>query len=118
MPYVLLIVGAVLFLTAVQGTTRQLGSMLVADIFGASGYLYWAVAVLVIGAIGYIKPLRGLTNVFLLLLIVVLFLKAGTGFFDRFSAALKDIKSSASNAGSPEVALPDLHLSEPFTGPI
>lgn len=93
MPFILIIVGVLLFVTAIRGTTGQLASMLAQDVFGTQGFVVWFVAVIVVGAIGYIKPLKGLSDAFLLLLIIVLFL-SNRGFFAQFNAAIK-----SANAG-------------------
>lgn len=100
MPFLIIIIGLLLVVTAFKGTTGRLGQMLVEEFTGQSSFLYWAVAILVIGAVGYIKPLKGLANSFLVLLIVVLFL-SNKGFFGKFSTALKSIASGgAANIGA------------------
>lgn len=98
MPFILLVGGVLLLVTAYQGTTKQLGAMLKQDVFGGSGtngLLLWLVVVAVIGGIGYVKPLKGLSDAFLVLVILVLFL-SNAGFFANFNAALKQISSGAS----------------------
>lgn len=97
MAFVLIIAGAILFLTAIQGTTGKLGALLVSDLFG--GFIYWAFAILVIGGLGYIKPLRPLSNAFLVLLVLVLFV-SNRGFFAKINEALAQIKSQAGTAGT------------------
>jgi hypothetical protein len=91
--FVLIAVGVILFVTAYQGTTGTLGSMLVQDVIGTQGtkgFLYWAVAILVIGAIGYIQKLKGLSDAFVALLLLVLFI-GNKGFFAKFNQALGTI---------------------------
>src|SRR5262249_20848171 len=65
MAIILIIVGIILFLTAIRGTTAQFGNLLLQDLFG--GFVYWFGAIIVIGLIGYIKPLRPLSNALLVL---------------------------------------------------
>ena len=118
MPFILLLLGALLFVTAYNGTTSQLGKMLKDDIFGGTGtngLLYWLVAIAIIGGLGYVKSLRSVSDAFIVLLLIVLFLAANTGFFDRFQQALKDIGSGASvpTAGAATAAqLPSIN--QPF----
>jgi hypothetical protein len=92
-PYILIAVGIILFVTAIKGTTGKLGEYLGEDIFGARGYIYWIVAIFVVGAIGYIKPLQKLSDSFILLLVLVLLL-GNKGFFAQFNAAIKEIGPS------------------------
>jgi hypothetical protein len=87
MPFVLIAIGAILFLTAINGTTLQLGSMLKSDTFGKGGYIYWAVAVFIVGAIGYYKPLKKPSDLFLILVILGLLLSNG-GVFAKFNQAI------------------------------
>lgn len=95
MAFVLIIAGAILFLTAIQGTTSDLGALLIQDVFG--GFIYWLAAILIIGGLGYIKAVRPLSNGFLVLLILVLFV-ANRGFFAKLTEALAAIKTQAANA--------------------
>ena len=105
MPFVLIILGLILFVTAIKGTTGQLASLFASDTFGQGGYLYWLVAILIVGAVGYIKPLKTLSDSFVVLLLIVLFLANGKpganggGFFKQFQAALGQLGSTAAQAG-------------------
>jgi hypothetical protein len=104
MPYVLIIVGAVILVTAINGTTGQLGTMLRADIFGSHGFIYWFLAILVIGAIGYIKPFKKLSDWLLVLVVLVLFLANKGGVFAQFNTALTTIGTSSQTATPTAVA--------------
>lgn len=97
MPFVLIVVGIILLVTAIQGTTGQLGSMLVQDTFGTGGYVYWFVAIIVIGAVGYVKQLKTLSDMGMFLVVLVLFL-SHKGFFQQFNAEIGKIKSGGTAA--------------------
>lgn len=99
MPFILIVVGIILLVTAIQGTTGQLASMLSQDVFGAGGYLYWFVAILVIGAVGYVKQLKTLSDMGIFLVVLVLIL-SHKGLFQQFNAELKKIKSSGFGASA------------------
>ena len=94
MPFVLIIVGVVFLVSGVRGTSSELLSLLRSDFTGPNNFLYWLLSILVIGAIGYIEPLKPVSRAFLALLIVVLFLTAGNtkngggGFFAQFNSQL------------------------------
>jgi hypothetical protein len=101
MPFAFLIVGTVLVISGVKGTSAQLLTMFKADIQGKDGYLYWAVAILLIGSVGYVPALKPFSRAFLVLVLVVLVLKTGNksatggGFFAQFTAALKSISQGS-----------------------
>lgn len=50
-------------------------------------------AILIIGALGYIKEIAPLSRAFLVLVVVVLFLKSG-GVFQQFTAALSQTQQA------------------------
>ena len=93
MPYALILIGVVLLTGAIRGDLTTLGALLKRDLFSPKdNFLYWIVAIFVLGALGYIKSLRAFSDAFLLLVIVV-FVVANKGFFGQFTAALKAIKA-------------------------
>lgn len=68
----LLIIGAGLIWAGVKGNAGALGELVVGEF--KTGFLYWALAILVIGAVGAVPVLRTLSNWFLVLLILALVL--------------------------------------------
>ena len=97
MAFVLIIVALLIFVTAINGTTTTLGKFIAEDVFGSQGqkgYLYWFVSIAIIGAVGYIKPLKQLSDWFIVLVILVLFL-GNRGFFKQFTNALTTIGNQA-----------------------
>jgi hypothetical protein len=101
-PFAFIIVGVVLVISGVKGTSSQLLSLVKGDLTGTNNYLYWIVAILIIGSIGYIPSFKSLSHAFLALVLVVLVLKEGNpnsgggGFFQEFQSALQKISSSNS----------------------
>lgn len=88
MPFALLIFGALLLVAGVRGTASQLYSLLKGDFidgFASTSFVAWVVAILAIGGVGYVKKLQPISDTMLLLLVVVLGLKNGRGFFDPSS---------------------------------
>lgn len=93
MPFVIIFIGLMLLVAAYNGNLGTLTGLIKGDIAGdgkRAGFIYWIVAVLVIGAVGYIKPLRPLSHALLVLVLLVLFL-ANRGFFAQFQSAIKQI---------------------------
>lgn len=94
MPFALLILGAVLLVAAVRGTQDDLFTLVKGDFTGNGNFLYWVVVLLIIGAVGYIPKLKPLSDAFLVLMVVVIFIKAGNpqsgtgGFFSKFTSAI------------------------------
>lgn len=100
MPFVLIVIGVILLVTAIQGTTGTLASMLAQDTFGAGGFLYWFVAILIIGAVGYIPKLKTASDLMLLLVLMVLLLSQ-KGFAKQFVAALGQVNpATATTTGT------------------
>ena len=102
MAFALLIVGMSLVVVSVRNTQATFTARVANDFKGSGNFLYWIVAILIIGAIGYIPKAKPVSDLFLVLILVVLFLKKGNpsvggGFFQQFTQA---IGASASGATS------------------
>jgi hypothetical protein len=83
MPFAFLIVGLVLVISAVRGTSSQLLTLLKGDFTGSNNFTAWMLAILLVGSLGYIKQIQPLSRAFLVLLVIVLLLSNG-GFFAKF----------------------------------
>lgn len=83
MPLALLIIGIIFLTAAARGTHQLLFDTLKDDFTGPNNFLYWGIALFIIGAVGYYKPLKPLSTAFMTLVIIVLFL-SNRGFFERF----------------------------------
>lgn len=104
MPFVLILAGVVLIISAVRNTQQQLFYLLALDFTGPNNFVYWFLSILVIGAIGYVPKLKPLSDGFLILVILVLFLKkgkpgAGGGFFEAFQRGI-----GSTTAATPKVS--------------
>jgi hypothetical protein len=95
MPLALILLG-VLFLTAAvrgdkcngQQCSDVLFSTIKDDFTGPNNFIYWGIALFVIGGAGYYKPLKPLSNAFLGLVILVLFI-SNRGFFVKFMQQIR-----------------------------
>ncbi len=76
--------------------TKALGltSLLKQDFQGKNNFAYWVLSILIIGAIGYIKPLQPVSRAFMLLVIIVLFL-SNKGVFDQFNTAFQATQTAS-----------------------
>lgn len=83
MPFVLFIAGLLLIVSAVRGKTDSLYVLIKNDFTGTDSFVPWIISIFFIGALGYVPSIRPITNAFLVLVIIVLFLSNG-GFFAKF----------------------------------
>ena len=100
MPFVLIVAGLILVISAARNTVTGpdgLFTLLQGDFTGEDNFIYWFLSLMVIGAIGYIPKMKPFSDGFLILVIIQLFLKKDTGFFDQFKSQLD---SSESYTGS------------------
>lgn len=96
MPFVFLIAGAVLIIAGVRGAAQDLTGLLVGDLTGPHNFFYWVIAILAIGALGYVQDLRtfsrGLMSLILIVLVITESKKDGSGgLFPQLESAIKQI---------------------------
>jgi hypothetical protein len=100
MPFVLITIGVVLLVAAVRGTQEDLYYLAAGDFIGKDNFIFWFLSILIIGAIGYIPKMKPISDGFLILVILVLFLKrgqpgvSGGGFFEQFNQAIATTQSA------------------------
>ena len=87
MPFALLLIGFLAFVSAYKNTLPQLGALLKSDFSGKGNFLYWIAALIIVGGVGYFRPLQNSSKMLLLLVLVVMVL-SDKGFFGQFVAAL------------------------------
>lgn len=104
MPFAIAAVGIILLVVVLRGTEKQFGQLLASEFQGNGNFIYWIVSVGVIGAIGYIKELKVFSDLFLALLLVVLFLTDGKGFFSKLNSALKSSGGSTDEANTKDTS--------------
>ena len=111
MPFVLITAGVVLFLTAINGTYQAFFSQLYQDMFGGSssgnnstGFIYWALALVIVGLIGYIPEAKKPADFFMALVILGMILANG-GFFTQLQQAIQAGPSTPASA-NPLQAVP------------
>lgn len=102
MSFALLIIGITLVVAAVRNTQGALITLVSGDFQGPGNFLYWIVALLLIGALGYIPKLKPVSDGFLVLIILALVLSKGNpsknvsgGFFKQLTDALSSTKSTS-----------------------
>lgn len=74
MPLFLIIVGLILLVASIRGTQQDLFDTLKSDFTGDGNFIFWVLALGIISALGSVKAIRPITQGFLALVIVVIFL--------------------------------------------
>jgi hypothetical protein len=85
MGFALIIFGVAFLLAGYHGTAAKLFDLLSGEFKGTPSFGKWIIAILAVGSIGYIRPLKSLSDSFIVLILVVLFL-SNRGFFAKFNA--------------------------------
>jgi hypothetical protein len=105
MPFALLIVGVFLVVAGVRNTAGPVSqqgtlfNLIHGDFTGQDNFIYWFLAIVIVGMLGYVPKLKPISTGLLVLIIVVLFLRKG-GFFQQFTSAI-----SGSTGSSPTGSL-------------
>lgn len=119
MPFALIVFGLVLTVASVRGRENDLFALLKSELTGPNNFVYWFLAIVAIGSIGYIPRLRGFANAFMALVLIALLLHE-RGFFAQFSAALKpsqsNKQSAPANAAPGANILPQNFVLDPLGG--
>lgn len=89
MSIALLFAGAVLLIASVRDKQADLFALVKGDLTGQNNFVEWMVAILLLGAIGYIPRLKPVSAALLALVLIAIVLKRGTGFFDQLTAAVQ-----------------------------
>lgn len=95
MPFVLVFIGLIALIAALRGRERQLGGLLLRDFSGPGNFIYWIIAIVIIGFIGYIPKMKGVSDAFLALVLLVMFI-SNKGVFARFNQAIAGTQSKPS----------------------
>jgi len=107
MPFALILIAAIFIVTGFKGTTGDFLSQLKGDV---GQVVVPFVAILVIGAIGYIPGFKKLSDLFLALVLLVMFLTNGkNGFFTKFNSEIRNITAaqpSSSTSGNVSLGMP------------
>lgn len=98
-PFILIIIGLLMVVSGIKGTQTQLGQQLVTDFTGQGNFFYWVLAIVLIGGLGYIDDLRGLSRM-LLAVIIVSMLFSNRGFFAQFAQEFQQGSAQAPASSS------------------
>ena len=85
MPFVFLVVGIGLLVIAVRGTQATAFRLLQSEFSGPNSFLHWALAIFILGGIGYIPVIRPVTRWLLALVIIAIIVANKGGLFQAFN---------------------------------
>lgn len=94
MPFVLLVLGLLFLVVAVRGTQDQFFALLKGEFTGTNNFLVWVLAIVILGLIGYLKPIRPVAHAMIGLIILVMII-ANKGIFAQFNNAIRNPTASA-----------------------
>lgn len=108
MPFALLFIGILLITVAVRNMAQPFVALVGGDFSGPGNFMYWVLALIVIGAVGYIPKAKPASDLLLVLILIVLVLSRGSpsfpggGVFQQLQTALGSTKqpSAASLQGN------------------
>lgn len=108
MPLVILAIGLMLFVSGMRNTQDELLTLLKSDFTGGkngNGFLSWMLAIAAIVVIGYYKPVRPISDAFLLLVIIILFL-SNKGVASQFVTQTSNLQQASSNPSTNQQTQP------------
>jgi hypothetical protein len=93
MSYALIIVGVMLLIASIRDMQGTLFTLLRDDFIGMHSYVFWLLSILGIGAVGYVPKMKGLSDGFLILVFLMLFI-SNKGFFNQFMSQISGVEST------------------------
>ena len=105
MPFAFLLTGALFVIAGIRGTDGDLFNLVKGDFTGKPNFITWLFAILLIGSLGYIEPIKPVSRAFLILIVIVLFLSNG-GVFQKFEQGIEGAPQP--NANNPNALNPEL----------
>ncbi len=87
MAYALIVIGLMLTIAGTRGKQNDLFTLVEGDFTGDKSFIYWLIAIAIIGGVGYAPGLKGLSQAFMALVLIVLVL-SNQGIFTNFTSAL------------------------------
>lgn len=116
MPFVLLFIGLMLVVVSVRDNQSAFYGQLAQDFSGPNNFTTWIIAIVAIGSLGYVKPLKTPVDLFLGLMLIG-FLISNKNGFEKLLPSLQNAFSSLSagtsggsvvpgNNGAPSQAAP------------
>jgi drug/metabolite transporter (DMT)-like permease len=115
-PLVFLAVGILFLVLARNGTQGDFEQLLKADFVGSQSFLVWGSAILILGLVGFFKPVRPISDALIGLIILVLIL-GNSGAFANFNAAIRNPTAPTPDPATPTAPImPTIQPLQPIPG--
>jgi len=97
MPFIFLIVGLMLLVIGVRGQSNAAISLLQNEFTGANSFIQWFLAIMILGLVGYYKPIKPLVDGLIGLVILAMILNEQTqnNIFGALESAFQNTQPSA-----------------------
>jgi|ERR1700733_4035451 len=96
MPLVFGVIGIVLIVSGVRGTTGALSSTVAQDFTPNGGYLRWVIGIGLVGAVGYIDELKTISRMFMAIVLIGL-IWSNKGVFSQLTQETATAPSPSTN---------------------
>lgn len=107
MPFVFTIIAILFIVIGARGQSSNAIALLKSEFTGSGSFIQFLIAILIVGFIGYIKPLKLVSDGFLLLILISMFLADKGRVFSQFETDLQNTpptpspaQAASSSAGS------------------
>lgn len=101
MPFFFILIGFGLVVIGYRGTQHDFYKLLQSDFSGQNNFFVFALGLFIVGLIGYVPKLKGLSNAFLVLVLIVILLsqkKQGSDFFSLFLQQIRGTQTDSTDA--------------------
>jgi hypothetical protein len=97
MPFIFTIFAILFIVIGARGQSSTAIALLKSEFTGPNSFIQFLIAILVVGFLGYIKPLKLVSDGFLLLILISMFLANKGGFFAQFENALQNTPATTTS---------------------
>ena len=87
-PFVFVVIGLLFLVSAIRGTQNDMFALIKSEFWGTNSFVPWAAAIMILGAIGYAKPVRPIADAMIGLIVLVMILANKGGFFKQINQGL------------------------------
>jgi hypothetical protein len=97
MPFIFTIFAILFIVIGARGQSSTAIALLKSEFTGPNSFIQFLIAILVVGFLGYLKPLKLISDGFLLLILISMFLANKGGFFAQFENALQNTPATTTS---------------------
>lgn len=112
MPFVFLLIGITFLVSAIRGTQSAMFALVKSEFVGTNSFVPWVSAILILGFVGYARPVKPIADAMIGLVILAMVLSNKGGFFSSLNQQISNPTAPAASStptgstGTPGTALP------------